>query len=353
MDDETRIIKDIIVLRVQDAEGVQVAAIGDISGLPNVFQENFEKNFSESGMRNIYRHTENGSVWLVVPEKSERFQGSKHISFACGIFLSLIPVFKQAEKKHRQHFDSIITRFSHNLVKFQRRFKDTFNFLAPDSARARPFVEFQDEVKKRIEENINKASSDVCHMAQRASDIDAQITILRIVSGYADSSIQIHKQKINLNKALYRLTNPFLRELNARNVSVKIKISEETGSLLKVSAVPEFFNVAIWQLFDNASKYVLNDTDINISAVLSAVPPRLEISMVSVCIDNDEKEKIFFEGYKGKYSGKKGQNGIGLYIVQKALKLMESKIFMQNDGDVCCVDGYKYCKNCFVIEFCG
>lgn len=349
--------KEIIFFELCNEKGISVARSGDLHNLPENFTKLANENFSEKGLKNVYRKTEEGSVHLIINTNSESFQGSKAIKRACLIYLSLIPKFKQIEAKQRQSFDAIVRRFSHNLIKFQKRFKDNFDRLISDKARARPYNEFKDEVQRRINENISSAANDVCQMSHRAIDLDAQIETLRIIGGYADNSGTF--LPTNLKRAMYRLTNPFIDELEKRDIKVVINI-EDTQSSKKVIIVHSLFNAAIWQLLDNASKYALSNSVINITADLNSKPQKLLFMMTSISIEADETEKIFIEHYQGRNTKKedksgigKDGSGIGMYIVKKALGFMKARVNVSNKGFEKREGEYPYSKHIFEIEFNG
>lgn len=341
---------EFVAFQLWDASEKLVAHYGEIDKLPLIFRQKTIENFSEDEFRNIYRKNDLGSVRVIVKNNNPLFQGSKGVARGCAVFLGLIPHFKQVEKNHRQHFDSVIKRFAHNLVKFQTRFKGNFSRLISDKARSRPFEELKDEVKRRIESNTDIAAEDVCQISHRAGDLDAQIEMLRVVSGYADSAPE-DTIKADLRKTIFRLSNPFFDEFTKRNISIRIDISLAETRETKVAIKPGLFNAAVWQLLDNASKYAVDGEEIQISAKLDETPQKLEIAMISVCIDDDEKDLVFLENYKGRNAGSKAESGIGLFIVKKALSLMGAKINVANEGFVSNKNGFKYCRHRFTIEF--
>jgi len=341
------------VLRFQlwNPAGKLIASYIDLEKLPQVYGIRVTENYTAEGWRNVYRKNELGGVRIIARESDPMFAGSRGRLLACEIYLSLIPKFRQVETSCRQHYDSIIRRFAHNLIKFQARFKGNFSRLISDTARARPYEEFRVEVEKRIKANTAVAAHDVCQMSNRAVDLDAQIDTLRIISGYAENGSSDTKIKVDIQKAIYRLTNPFLEEFKEKGIGVIIDIPAARTGEEKILLEPNLFNAAIWQLLDNASKYTLSKTNLTIRASITGKPQQLFIEMTSVCIEKDELELIFLEGTKGKHSGTKGESGIGLYIVRKALGIMGAKIFVVNDGPVCEEKGFSYCKHKFVIEF--
>lgn len=340
-----------IFFQLWDMADKEVASLGEIGKLPLIFQQKIRENFREGNLRNIFRKNSNGSVRLVIMGDNPLFQGVKGVTRICEVYLSLIPSLKKVGDSHRNRFDSIIKRFAHNLVKFQTRFKGNFGRLISDGARSRPFSEFKEEVKRRIIANTDLAAVDVCQISHRASDLDAQIETLRVISGYADTLIDSSIIRADLKKTIFRLTNPFFDEFKKRNIEIIITIPQIKHGDEKVSVEPGLFNAAMWQLLDNASKYALSGENIEITAKLDETPKKLEIKMVSICIDNDEKDKIFLEGSKGRNAGNKAEHGIGLFITRKALALMGAKIYVVNGDFVSDSQGFKYCKNNFTIEF--
>lgn len=341
----------IISIEFWDVTEKYFFVFGDRDKLPQIFQERQTENFQEGELKNIYRKFPDGAVRLVVDADDELFAGSRGAALACAIGLRFCQRFKQTEEGRRQHFDSIIKRFAHNFIKFQTRFKGNFNRLISDKARSRPYSEFQEEVRRRIEENTNQAAHDVCQISHRAVDLDAQIETLRIISGYADVPSQSSRIKVSLQKTIHRLINPFVEEFQKKKIEIKNEIPQATTGDEKTLIEPSLFNAAFWQLLDNVSKYALEGTTVTVSADLRSRPQKMEINMISICIDPDEEEAVFFEGTKGRHSGTKGESGIGLFIVKKALKLMGAQIHVKNEGFVEEKYGYRYCRHKFSVEF--
>lgn len=341
----------IVFFQIWDSKGRVIARYGEENKLPFNFQLKVVENFREGGLQNVYRKNADGAVQLVIQEESHMFQGAAARTRACSIYLSLIPKLKQIEQSQRQHFDAIIQRFAHNLIKLQARFKANFSRLISDAARGRPYSELKEEVGRRIEGNLDSAADDVLQMAHRTVDLDAQIETLRIISGFAEESAPSDPIRVDLQKAMFRITHPFFKEFRDKDVNINVNIQSATSGSEKVQVIPQFFSAAMWQLFDNASKYVKSGTTIEITASLNTRPQKMEIAMTSVCIDEDETELIFLEGKTGRHSGKKSGSGIGMFIVRKALGLMGARISVKNESEVGVFDKFKYCKHRFTIEF--
>lgn len=342
---------EVLYFEIWDDKGRSVVSEGDIGQYALVFRERYNENFVEGDLRNVYRTSSQGAVHFITKAHSPFFQGSASRERACTILLALAPRFKKIRKSERQSYEAIIRRFAHNLIKFQTRFKGNFGRLISDSARSRPYTDLKDEVRRRMESDIDAAAHDVCQMSHRAVDLDAQIATLRVISGYAERNAASTKIKVNLQKGMFRLTNPFVEELRSKGIEIHNNIPNNSSDSDKVLVDPDLFNAAIWQLLDNASKYVLEGTPIEITARIDQRPQILELAMTSVCIELNEVDSIFLEGQKGRHAGNKGETGIGLHVVKKALGLMGAMISAHPGAEVETKDGFKYCRNVFRIEF--
>ena len=194
-------------------------------------------------------------------------------------------------------------------------------------------------------------------MSFRATDLDAQIETLKVLGGFIQPPKILFP--VNIKNAMYRLTNPFVQRLSQRAVNVTVNIIESGTHNARANIAHGLFNVSVWQMFDNACKYVMPETTIEITMDMLSPHKRLFIKMISVTIEEDELIKIFGENFRGRHAKNlenlDGQesSGIGLHIVQKALKYMKAKIRAENRGFVVNLNGISYSTHVFSIEFTG
>lgn len=345
--------ESVVYFEIWNSKGKRVASVGDFDKLPAELQQRPRENFVSGRYRNAFRESDNGAVRLLFHRNNAELQGSKSISRACAIYLSLVPKFEKIAQAERQHSDALLKRFAHNLTHLQRRTKDTMNELVSDKARARPYKEFKEEVEKRIVANTSHAADVLCQMSHRTVDLDAQIETLRIISGFADESAPSVPLLTDLRRAMFRLTNPFVDELRRNKVELELRITQATSDKSKVLLTHSLFGAAVWQLLDNAVKYVLPGSTIVISALPDSRPQKLTIEMTSVRIDDDEYVKIFSERYTGRHAKNKAGSGIGMFIVSKALSLMGATIAVARLQDHGELDGVPYARHEFAIAFRG
>lgn len=342
-----------IYYEVKDKKGRIV--VSSVSSCPEEFLSQFlgkeAENLRMKNARNVYRSSPQGSVRLIVSGDSELQKSNRTVSRIADVYLSLLPEFKKIKQSQRQHFDLIIKRFIHNLVEIQKRLKSSLEKLAPDSVRE---GHYEDLVKK-IEENITKdphdSSDKIGQIVQRTTDFDAQVAGLRVISGLAEE-ISPSIIRINILNALFRFEQPYERDFEKKGVNFKIVIDAELAEKNRIPLDPSLLNVVFSQFFNNAVKYVRPDTNMTASAEFANGQCLLRIEMQSTCIDEDEVEKIFEENYKGRHSGDDAGDGIGMFTVRRALKIMGAHIkVLPDSGTTMNVNGRRYCQNIFIFEF--
>jgi sensor histidine kinase regulating citrate/malate metabolism len=75
--------------------------------------------------------------------------------------------------------------------------------------------------------------------------------------------------------------------------------------------------------------------------------------MKSLYIDNEEVEKIFIEGYSGKFAKQCNLNGdgIGMWQIKRMMKLNNGSIKFENGNDIVEVSDKKYATNIITLIF--
>lgn len=301
-------------------------------------------------IRHVFRENDNGQVRLIIIGDEDLGNSTKGISRICDVYLGLIPKFTDIERSQRQHFDQIISRFAHNLVDLNKKLKINLERLAPDSTREKNYKDFLDSVEDKLSSNPRVAANDICQIAHSITDLEAQITSLRVISGLADE-IEPSLININIQRVLFRLQQPFLSEFEKKNINIENKINSDDATRKKVCVDPQLFNVALSQIFNNAIKYMLPNTPLIINADFNTDTCIVNISMKSLCIESDEVEKIFEEKYKGRNAKDIEGSGIGMFLARRALKIMRGDVNAKSDCEnIENINGKKYCQNTFRIS---
>ncbi len=113
----------------------------------------------------------------------------------------------------------------------------------------------------------------------------------------------------------------------------------------------ETFQVAIYHIIENAAKYVMPNTHLDISFALNENSHTIVFDMKSFYIPKDEVQKIFIEGYSGNIAKETNRagNGIGMYRVKQLITLNRATIELIAGDRILSYQDIDYSENKFII----
>lgn len=178
--------------------------------------------------------------------------------------------------------------------------------------------------------------------------IDALKSELTIHDKLLTDKPVLSKMKHDIKKVILNVYHHFEDEL--RNNRVAFRISDKSW---KSNLDFDTINIAFFHLFSNAVKYIRPSTELHVDLFEDNQNFIIELKMESVQIKDDEVDRIFEDRYSGEFTKIHHTNGsgLGMGIVQKALKL--------NNGTISVIAGEcskierstPYAKNVFRIQF--
>ena len=303
-----------------------------------------------------------GKVWYLYKESAdlitkiicterdaESLASTRRRALTLEIFSSLTPQLRSIEISQRQHFNAIIQRFIHNLVNVNKKLKGSLQSLASEKAKdSESEKKFIIEVIRRIENNTHNAARIISQVSKRTAELDSQITGLRLISGFSEG-LRASLINIDLRQAINRFILDFNDELEKTKSTVELKIS----SGIKVRIDYDLLKFAFSQFFDNSSKYILPNSPLILSIHKDTLKDiTIECKMISLRICEDETNNIFFENTRGKEAQKYVEgNGLGMFMIRKALKLMGGSIYVECNNTKIITDNKKeFGENKFFIK---
>ena len=335
---------------IQDnKEKVLFSTLKNYPGIENVDMEAYE-NIKINKDWYLYGGNTEFTVKIFCTEgDAEALSSNRRRALAIEIFLNLAPQLQCVETSQRQHFDAIIQRFIHNLVNVNKKLKGAIQSLASEKAKnSESKMEFIAEVKRRIENNTHNAAAVINNISKRTADLDSQITGLRLISGFSEG-LKASLINIDLRQALNRFILDFNDEIEKSNSIIKLEIP----SGIKVRIDYDLLKFAFSQFFDNSSKYILPGCPLIFSIYKNTSRDiTIECRMTSLKIYKDEINNIFFENTRGKEARKVIQgNGLGMFMIRKALKLMGGSIYAEcNNSEITTKNENEYGENSFFIK---
>jgi|GEM_PF-2244020 len=282
------------------------------------------------------------SIWLIVESEENLLRSNR-------LFNKMMDLHAMLVHNFSEYYFSKIRVHSHTLRTIQGKMKQKIDGLAAKKDfQGKDYSESKKNIIKKVELNIEKTADTICFLNKRVAEIDAHIGGFDVL--YMGDEQDINAESVNIKKVLLNIIAPFLGDFEKQGVSINFAIKDDYADANKISLDYKMFNLALCNFFDNAIKYSKPYSEINITFLKKDHSFIVEVSMMSLRMDQDELDLIFDEGYSGKYASYDAGDGIGMSVMKKALNLTNMKIKIEpNYSESEIIGGRKYVRNIFKI----
>lgn len=246
-----------------------------------------------------------------------------------------------AQHNERQKYERIV----HNLKTLNAQSIQTQYKFIPQQVLSDNYDSIYDYVYNEIQTNPQQAT----------------ITLLRLIKNNAHMKTEFSThEKLSMN-------NPILsfQEHNLRSVilnvyhSFDIDFRENNNYFrifddnVKVRIDYDTMRVAIYHIFSNAVKYMYPNSPLIVQVGNTDNRTIVDFIMKSLNIAENEKERIFEDGYSGINTRIKNKNGkgLGMGMIRKALALNKAEFKVINGTSIFKYKGENYSDNVFRIVF--
>lgn len=306
-----------------------------------------EKNsIIKAGIKNIKSKIDcfgDISVWLIVEGDSDLLKSSK-------LFKKTMRIYGEMSNLFLEYYLHKIRAHSHTLRSIQGKMKQKMDGLASKKDfRGQNYAESVKSISNKVTNNVNKTADVLCYLNKRISEIDVHIEGFDVL--YMGDEVETNIRSHDIKKVLQNIIAPSLEELSKIDIGVNFHIKDEYSRENKVPLDYKLMNLAFINFFDNAIKYARPDSKMDIFFEKNGTHFELKIVMMSLRIEHDEIEKVFRDGYVGKYATEESGDGIGMYVIKKSLEMMHMKVNIVPDYSVSDnLNGKQYVKNSFIFE---
>jgi hypothetical protein len=252
---------------------------------------------------------------------------------------------KQFELEAKQIEQQRVNRLIHNLTSLNAHNIQEIDDFIPQELLASNYQ----NLLKYIQEQIRKDSK------------NAALMFLRIAKHnvHMKSEFSIYNKLDRLNAELKPTLNPIRKVIlnvlhtffiDFTNRDIYVYVSEFNG---RVNIDYESIQVALYHLIENATKYTMSNTNVEITFEEKLNEVDVNFKMKSLYLDDDEVEKVFGEGYSGKVAKecKLNGEGIGMWQINRMLKLNNGSVSFKNGKDVEIVKDKKFATNLITLTF--
>ncbi len=174
----------------------------------------------------------------------------------------------------------------------------------------------------KLDKNSNK--NEYIDIMEKGA-IDMNRVLNKLINIHLINKEEVHVEKIDFMKMVYETANKVTGPIEKEMMNITIDKHSETT----LHSDPTLIRIILENLLENSLAYRKTDkANVTISLVACEEQFKLNIIDDGIGISNDHKNKIFNMFYKGTERSK--GNGLGLYLVKKAVNKLKGQIFMES-----------------------
>ena len=239
-----------------------------------------------------------------------------------------------------------INRLVHNLKNINAHFLQELYNLIPQNL----FMGKMSKMVSRVEKIVSENPKDTAYCLLRIARLNAGLKAeVAVYDKLFKENPTLNVRSYTLDSVLMLVLNEFFADFHANNVFVRVEDFPK-----KINLDFESFRVAMYHIFENATKYVLPNTKISIKFTDNSESNSVIIAleMTSFALRPNEVLRIFESGYSGEQAkaNNKSGKGIGMYLAKQLLELMQATIeFVPGTQIVRKFNGIEYAENLILI----
>ncbi len=261
---------------------------------------------------------------VIISDEEDMYNSSK-------IFTKVGNLTHNAFDSIYEHFRKQIIAQSHTLKKIQGKLiQKTEGVLHGTNYNlAENYEEQQEIILNKIKENPIEIADSLIYLYKRVFELSAHMASFEVLhmGEQIDPDLKLH----NIRRLIINILHGFEDNLKELEITPYFSFKDDFAELNKIQADYKMINAAFYNLFDNAIKYVKPNSRIEFHLEEELDQLRFIISMISLRIDQDELDKVFTLGYRGRNCKDNNGNGVGMYVIKKSLKLNNIKIKIEPD----------------------
>lgn len=284
-----------------------------------------------------------GSVYLCGAGYGKNVLFSYDLDCLSSSLVTLSRIEDDIDKYKKEEYVARIRRVFHNIRNINAHALQEMRALIPEQILRQHKSKSVDEVETLVKTKPNETALTLFRISKDLNEIKSEFSIYsRLING----DQHIDKRPYNIRDIIMLVVYPFFEDFKKKDVVVNVDYF--------YGGVPvdfETFQVAVYHIIENASKYIKPHTNAQISFSKENGYQIVEIGMTSLHIEDDEVAFIFREGYSGKEAirSKLNGDGIGLYRAKRFVELNDGTLTVLPGEEVEEYMGLSYSDNRFIL----
>lgn len=338
-----------------------------IDSLGNVFLDNLE--YKDDCQKCISNGIAPGKVYCAIrcPKNDDkRLIGKKDsnsgVVYACGqnygkssLFMidldclsssltTLSKTKKDIDKFQQEEYAIRIRRVLHNIRTINAHSLQEIRNLIPESLLKQHKDKSCDELEAIIKKKTYATAMGIFRLSKDLYEIKSEFSVYdKLIKG----NVSVSKRMFNVRDVIMTVLYPFFEDFSKKEVIVTVEQCYDS-----IPLDFETFQVAMYHIIENASKYIRNKTNASISFSQGKNVMTIQFSMQSLFIPESEAETIFLEGISGETAKKTNLcgEGIGMYRARKLIEINGGTLVVKPGRDVLTDNNIPYAVNSFIIQ---
>ena len=295
----------------------------------------------------IHLNSKDYNGFICIPKKLN----NKQRKLMGEIFLITMPFIEnlvvQNEKFILNEYKNNSENILHNIRSLNgKNIQEIFSFISEDNLTNDYEIQYNN-IKNQLHNNYDGAIKLILRVLKNERALKRELSVYDLLN---DNYKIIKPIKHNLKKVILLTYHTFALEL--KNKKITLAIEDKNNIFANIDY--DTFSVAIYNIIENATKYIMNKSSLCIKIEQINDIINITFDMTSLKIEDDEIQNLFIEGYKGKlakrfnYPGR----GHGMYLIRKFLEFNNGiiKVDIDNGNTIIDKENKIYGKNKFILS---
>lgn len=260
----------------------------------------------------------------------------------------VIPSIYRATHEERDRNTVYVNRLIHNIESINgHSIQELYELISEDELRNVKQEERKILIQNKIKGRMDNIHRKILNLIKNNTGIKTEFALFQNL--LTNKKVKLSKQPHQLRRALMNVAHNFFQDFHDKGM--RINVDEYDGVVFMDYGA---FQSAFFQIFDNATKYAMDDSDMGISFTTEGDYVAVSISMISLRIKPEEVNKVMQERFCGEEAKKSelSGEGIGMFAVCRTLQMINSTISVEPKPDEASVtkDNLHFEKNIFTVR---
>lgn len=283
-------------------------------------------------------------VYIVSYDKKST---NKILNYYLDSVIYLIPIIEKSIQNLEHKLNINFRRLKHNIVTHSTNIRQELEKAFPLSNSVKGARNQLAEIKNILENDVNQSAKSILKLIKSSNLLRFEFDIYDLLNS---SEPYLEFDDHEIHKIILFNLSPYWFDLIQKKTTINVSDCYD-----KVYIDPRSISVVLSLLFENATKYIANETELCIKFDSTIEYLNIVIEMTSLKIHTENINEIIKEGISGEYAKKLGLagDGLGLNIADKLIKYNKGEFKIEvniNESKNKKQLGIPYERNKFILK---